>query len=385
MAAADWARVRGPFPERRMNARSTAALLDNPGCVRRAVLDSASVNTVKLAEAAGHPTPFGQSPFAIGQGNRFETRVKADGYVELVRVLAEVGIELPPRLRTASAKRGTNDDRVADTREILRAIATGDPQAANVIDHGMTTLQVGDTTVYLEQDALAFRHEDRLHICEIKGFPLVDGTADPEKVGAAARQSAVYLASLEDTLRNLDLDAGVVSPEVVLICPRNYTIQPTARTVDVSVELRAIRRQLTRRAEIDGVVAGLDLDDLRAPVAPADADDETRAAHAERLLGALPYRYAPACLDRCDLARCCRAEATAESSPCTLGEEAAGLLAAVPTLDAARRLADGEPPTDEAVEVAAVLQRARAAQVALAPTTADARGGAAGVGEPDRS
>ncbi len=42
MTLIDWEAVQGPFPVRRMDARSTAALLDNPGCVRRNVLDSAS-------------------------------------------------------------------------------------------------------------------------------------------------------------------------------------------------------------------------------------------------------------------------------------------------------------------------------------------------------
>ena len=187
MTTIDWTAIRGPLPERRMNARSTAALLDNPGCVRRAVLDTARVNTERLAAALGQPIPFGQSPFALGQGNRFEQRVKADGYAELVRVLAELGVELPAELSTAKVKGFDNEARVARTREVLQAIATGEPDAPNVIDHGMTKLMVGEHPVYLEQDAMAFRHGGRLHICEVKGFPLVDGTAQPDKVGAAAR------------------------------------------------------------------------------------------------------------------------------------------------------------------------------------------------------
>lgn len=115
-----------------------------------------------LSEALGEPVPFGQSPFALGQGNRFEARVKADGYAELVRVLAEVGIELPTRLRSVSIKGGSNnDERVARTRDVLRAIAEGDPGAANVIDHGMTMLTVGGITVCLKQDALAARGRPR--------------------------------------------------------------------------------------------------------------------------------------------------------------------------------------------------------------------------------
>jgi len=74
MTTTDWATtVRGSLPERRMNARSTAALLDNPGCVRRAVLATALVNTERFARDLGQPVPLGQSPVALGQGNHFAT------------------------------------------------------------------------------------------------------------------------------------------------------------------------------------------------------------------------------------------------------------------------------------------------------------------------
>ena len=186
------------LPTRSASARSTAALLNNPSCVRRAVLDGARVDLGEVATRLGSPPQFGQSPFALGQGNRFERRVKANDYEELVRVVDELlgifgGLT---SLRSVSVERvPTNglsliEARARATADLLVAIATGDPTAPHVIDHGVTTLVVGGVAVYLEQDALAFREGERLRICEVKGFPIIDGSADPQKVGAAARQSA---------------------------------------------------------------------------------------------------------------------------------------------------------------------------------------------------
>jgi hypothetical protein len=374
----DWAtRVRGSLPERNMNARSTAALLDNPGCVRRAVLDTARVNTEQLAKALNQPVPFGQSPFAIGQGNRFEERVKADGYAELVRVLAELGVELPDELETAKVKGFDNEARVARTRDLLRAVATGKSGAPNVIDHGMTKLMVGDHPVYLEQDAMAFRHGGRLHICEIKGFPLVDGSAQPDKVGAAARQSAVYLASIRNTLSELGLNPDIVSPRVVLICPKNYTTYPTARVIDVTRELHALDRQLERRADVGRLIADIDWTGLSSSV---DASADATLEHGRALMAALDYRYQPSCMGSCDMARVCRTQAREAGSPCALGDEAANLLASTPTIALARQLADGPQSetapwsgsserveTADTDDVAQALRRARRAQLALAP------------------
>ena len=205
---------------RNANARSTAALLSNPGCERRAVLDAGRVDLEKLAARLGAPTQFGQSPFAIGQGNRFEERIKADDYAALVAAINEVlgifheleelqsvNLERVGRLQGRALIKA----RAAATADVLEAIANGDTEAPHVVDHGVTTLEVGGNTVYLEQDALAFRVGEHLRICEIKGFPIIDGTASPVKVGAAARQTAVYVASIQDTLAARGFDPALAA------------------------------------------------------------------------------------------------------------------------------------------------------------------------------
>ena len=81
--------IRGAAAPCRHNARTIAALTANPGCTRRAVLDTAGVDKQQLAKRIGFPARFGQSQFAIIRGNAFEAQVKADGCAELLRVLAE--------------------------------------------------------------------------------------------------------------------------------------------------------------------------------------------------------------------------------------------------------------------------------------------------------
>ena len=366
MNEVDWDTVRGPLPVRRMNARTTAALLDNPACIRRNVLDTANVDTARMAATLGGAPQFGQSPFALGRGNRFETRVKDNHYAALVQVLRGVGFDLPDSLRavkiTAQPGRNMMQERAQQTSEALRQIASGHPGAANVIDQAVTMLHVGSTDVYLEQDALAFRQGDRLRICEIKGFPIVDGSADPEKVGSAARQSAVYVASLQDTLEAMDLDPMIVNPNIVLICPRNYSVQPTAEIVDVTRELRSLRRQLLRRDAIDAQISELPLAGI------ANTASGTEAQHANALITALPKHYVPDCIAKCDLARVCRTEAQTEGDPRLLGADAANLLAGLGSLAMAHDLAKSDDTPAENQEVAVILRRAQAARDRLVNT-----------------
>src|SRR3954451_13844798 len=96
----DLDQIRGSLPRARANARSVAALTENPGCTRRRLIDAAGVTAHELAAKLGHPTPRGQSPFAIEGGNRFEDRLKKrSGYELLVEALAPyVDLPKPPDL-----------------------------------------------------------------------------------------------------------------------------------------------------------------------------------------------------------------------------------------------------------------------------------------------
>jgi len=362
------------FGTRNASARSTAALLSNPACERRAVLDAGRVDLVSLAERLGAPAQFGQSPFAIGQGNRFEERIKADGYAALVTAIDDLlgifeGVEdlRSVNLERVGGLRGRAlvEARAAQTADVLEAIATGQPDAPHVVDHGVTTLEVAGNTVYLEQDALAFRVGEHLRICEIKGFPIIDGTASPTKVGAAARQTAVYVASIQDTLAARGFDPELVSSEVVLVCPKNFSIAPTAVLVDVDREVRALRRQLRRRIDVSSVAQriqadaghnGIDLEGLIASAEAAKVGTKAGQRVAQEIVDELPFHYVPECLTSCDLARHCRSCSVAADEPGRLGGDVASLLGSVDTVAAAIGLIDGAEPSADHAEVADLLR-----------------------------
>ncbi|MER7876111.1 hypothetical protein ABTY63_21530 [Streptomyces solisilvae] len=195
------AELRGPATTPRpMDARALAALAANPGCRRRALLDGAGVDKGALAQALGAPANFGQSQFAHQRGNSFEARVKADGGADLVRLLHERlrdGTEPPgpgavatPDL-TAPGPQG----RTARTALALREATEAGRWA--LLDHPMVSLDVAGSPAFLEPDAVVVHPDGSWTVVEIKSFPMVDGSADPAKVGAAARQSAVYALALE--------------------------------------------------------------------------------------------------------------------------------------------------------------------------------------------
>ncbi len=183
-----------------MDARALAALAANPGCRRRALLDGAGVDKGALAQALGAPANFGQSQFAHQRGNSFEARVKADGGADLVRLLHE-------RLRDGTEPPGPGAVATPDLtapgpqgRTARTAIALREATEAGrwaLLDHPMVSLDVAGSPAFLEPDAVVVHPDGSWTVVEIKSFPMVDGSADPAKVGAAARQSAVYALALE--------------------------------------------------------------------------------------------------------------------------------------------------------------------------------------------
>ncbi|MGW5666519.1 hypothetical protein [Micromonospora sp. NPDC003776] len=338
------AEIRGGVPPRRHNARTIAALTGNPGCTRRAVLDSAGVDKPKLAERIGFPARFGQSRFAITRGNAFEAQVKADGGVELLRLVAErLGVPVPAEASWTDL--GGDEDRPERSRAALTAPGDG----AALFDHPLLGLDVAGRRVHLEPDLVAARLGGRFHVVEIKSFPVIDGQADPAKVSAAAIQSAVYVLALRELLAATGGDPELVSHEVVLVCPRDFTNQPVASLLDVRRQLLVLRRQLDRMDRIDDLLAAVPGGFIADPAADPTA---LRAA-----LSTVPARYAPDCLAACELAYFCRHEARGHTT--ALGRPVREALGGIDGIDEVLALAAGErAPDPEQAEAAALLRAA---------------------------
>jgi hypothetical protein len=340
-------RLRGPGRPKRHNARTIAALTGNPGCSRRAVLDAAGVDKPGLAERIGFPGTFGQSRFALARGNGFEALLKADGCALLLEALRSVGI--------SAAGVGYDDlgedadDTLGARHDRTRRLLAADARAA-LIDHPLLTLEVAGQAVFLEPDLIAFQAEGRLHVVEVKSFAIVDGQADGAKVSAAAVQAAVYVLALRRLLRELGHDEQLVSHDVVLVCPANFSLRPQAVVLDVRKQLSTLRRQLSRLASVSSLVEALPESvsfDLALPV--------------PQLLSALTAveaRYAPECLSACELAAYCRHEAA--GSTAALGRPVRDALGGVPTVSDVLALATGAVTPEPGQEEAATLLQAAA-------------------------
>jgi hypothetical protein len=360
------AMLRGSLKAKRPNARSVAASLDSPGCSRRAILDAARVDKGALARLLGYPVRDEQSSFALRRGNLFEEIVTRDGCAHLLAQLREkLGLQVPhARFKdlsvSAAATSGEKELRLraAETRAALRRLGDGDDSAYNVLRHAVTTLHIGDSTVFLEQDALAFLIGGQLHVVEIKGFPIVTGVpVDQAHLAQAARQTAVYVLSLVQTLEDIALPPSLVSTDVLLICAKNYGLTPTSAILDVRREIRSLARQLARRARLQRL-----LDDLDTRLTFGDAATSEAAAET---LEALPNDYLPSCLSGCELANYCRSRAVTAGCAGALGVTTRNALGGLDDIPAAAAAAvSGIAPREEDAEIVASLAAARQAYLA---------------------
>ncbi|MFC1429285.1 hypothetical protein ACEZDB_01240 [Streptacidiphilus sp. N1-3] len=347
--------LRGDAPQRSLDARALAALAANPGCSRRAVLDAAGVDKAALATRLGNPAPFGQSPFAISRGIGFERRVKADGCTELLELLREKlplpapygqpGDDSPVEFAELVTDHRLPAGRVASTRAALLA-AAGRPGVWTVLDHPLLRLEVAGSVAHLEPDLVVVRPDGRWTVVEIKSFPILDGGAEPAKVGAAARQAAVYVLALRETAAELagvkaDRDpygepeglAGAPDTTALLVCPKDFSNRPTAAPVDVRKPMAVTRRQLDRLTRIEQL---LDVLPPGAALGPEQGDQELAAT-----VHTLDAVYSPDCLAACELSFHCREEARCAGSLEALGRGVRGELGSFRTVDEALDAATG--------------------------------------------
>jgi len=395
------ATLRGGAPQRGLDARALAALAANPGCRRRAVLDAAGVDKAALATRLGHPAAFGQSPFAIGRGLAFERRVTADGCTELLALLRrhlalpapynqaddDSPVEIPALV--TDPKRPA--ERIASTRAALTRAAAR-PGVWTLLDHPLLRLDVAGSAVHLEPDVIAVRPDGRWTVVEIKSFPILDGSADPAKVGAAARQAAVYVLALRATAADIAGSdardsspyrepeglAGAPTATALLVCPKDFSNRPTAAAIDVRKAMAVTRRQLDRLTLIEQLL------DALPPGTHVDLDPSRSDGQLNSAVAAMDAAYSPDCLASCELAFHCREEARCGGSVEALGRGVRGEVGSLRTVDEALDAANGTPgdPGGPGDEAAARLGRAAALRAealgtlgALAATRVGARTG----------
>lgn len=358
-------RLAGSRPRARLNARSAAELVTNVRCSARVVLDAARIDKAALATDLGADTRRGQSPFAIVRGNLFERSVKRDEYLRLLDLLRPLGLDTATvdlvNLRDEVPFAGTAADEVLErraalTRQHLVEIARGRAPAGRLLDGGALQWRIGGSPVRLEVDALAWWIGGRLRVIEIKSFPIEWGQIPAEKVRAAAWQTAVYVAAVQDLLADEGLDPGLVSTEIFLVCPRNTGLRPALIRHDVSPQLRLLRRYQQKTPDIEGIAAAAG--QVCLDVQAADADERRRSiADAFDRLGP---SYQPDCIENCDLSIHCRARAQERGEPALLGTIVQRLVQGVGGLHRAGEISTGARATVEAEDdLEAMVEKVR--------------------------
>ncbi|MFF1299426.1 MULTISPECIES: hypothetical protein [unclassified Streptomyces] len=357
------AELRGPdVPAKALDARALAALAANPGCRRRAILDGAGVNKAALAGALGSPSAFGQSQFALTRGNAFEAKVKADGGAELLRLVHERldrSAEPPAHARVPELTAIGPEGRTARTALALRE-ATEAAGEWTLLDHPMLALDVAGSPAFLEPDAVVVHPDGTWTVVEIKSFPMLDGSADPAKVGAAARQAAVYVLALEQVAARLTQEsapAPEVRDRVLLVCPKDFSNLPTASAVDIRKQRAVTGRQLARLTRVQDIAETLPEGTCFDPARPTE---ELTAA-----VESVPATYAPECLAACELAFHCRDRSRAAGAVTSLGRSVRAELGGLTTVPDVLAAARGEAGDVEDPAVAALRRAAQLRAEAL--------------------
>lgn len=368
---------RGAFPSANFNARRVAAALEAPGCHRRTLLDASLVHLEKLGALVTGDEKDRQSPFAITRGNKFEASVTDNGMATLLALARKhLGLSIPEaRQRDLSAAsvrdefpglplNRLNERRALLTRQLVEQMLSDPAAAINLLRHAMTTIDFGGKVVYLEQDALAFAVNGRIHITEIKSFASIDGRADPAKASATVRQTAVYVLSLQNLVESLGASRDLVDTRVLIVLPENLSFKATGVVVDTRMQVRRLQRQLAEVPRVvdvlEGIPPGTTLPALNSSGSQDDLDSARSAAM--EVLAHLPARFGEGCVP-CPLFKWCRGEAENQHSIARLGNTVAGACGGVTTINTALDLAAGlrQPANPSEVAVAAMLARSAAA------------------------
>ncbi len=302
----------------------------------------------KAAEAAGLAASYGQSPFAISRGNRFEAGLFYDEATRIRGALERQGV-LPDgsagfvdlRLTLNSGTRVTSvDQALRETENWLRRIAANPTSAESIVAAPMIKIPKGVilpealliidvVTVTETQDGRA-----RVTVGEIKVFPDRGGHTDPTQLASARAQAGVYRHALELVISTMNLtDAIDLATDGFLVFTWPGSNSPSIRAHE-ELTYQAIRaaRGFERLEEVAvGVVRDDDF----------SADNPTLI---QRVLDAATD-YSEACLAFCDLAPRCHQRALAADEPIILGSEVNRLLGEA-TISRALDLMAGVEPAD---------------------------------------
>lgn len=356
-------KVRGSAPERRPTIQVLSAATAHGDCSFAMLALASRTDLDKACEGTYFEGAFGQDPQAFQRGEMFERRVKDMNYglfIKLLREKAGFAIDAA-RIQDLRSRAPRNTEglkqRAAETRRLMRQIARNAKDAPNIIDGAVLTCIIAGRTAYYEADGLAAAADGKVHVAEIKSFPLTDGRCDQDKFGAACDQAAWYVLLCRRTLVEEGLSPDVVSNEGFIILADGIGLQPTLVRQKLDARIRRAERLLATAPDPVTVLERLPRD---AQFPGPEMEPQARLDALEQLLDTVGTRYRPECLQDCGMARLCRSRGQASGLTALCGSAVVRQLPGVVTLERAAELAGGARPGVGEVHAAAALSVANA-------------------------
>lgn len=326
----------------------------NPRCQANAISAILDIPMRQVAAKEGASATFGQSPFALARGQRFEFYAFKDDAKRLREQLEQAGL-LPAgsggladfRLTRAQGPCATLDVARQRTEAWLKGLADG--EAKHTIAAGATICIPGGVmlpSATLCIDALAVRRlEDRVELAvgEIKVYPDRRGFTDPTQLSTSRAQAGMYVHGLRLVLRQLGIEGRVV------VSDRGFLVLSRAGTNFLSVRANEDFGGQARRAE-DGLAA-------LSECAKALSLKPTPPDVALPVIQKATTAFCEDCMSFCERVEICRAHAEARGNGAILGDAVHRYLGST-TLERVRELRDGAKPADDhEAEIAALLKR----------------------------
>jgi len=320
----------------------------NPTCEANTLSAVHNIRLDAAAKQAGLAASFGQSPFAIARGNRFEAGLFFDEAAKLRQALERNGC-LPTgskglldlRLRTNGGTKVTSVDQALEhTESWLHRIASDPSRAESIVAAPMIRIPKGvilpealliiDLVTVVRLEGVA-----RITVGEVKVFPDRGGHTDPEQLATARAQAGVYRHALELSLQSLGLtDAIELASDGILVFTWPGSNSPAIRPAE-DLTYQAIRAERGFRR----------LEEVAQSIVREDDFAADNPALIERVLDA-ETDYSEACLGFCDLAPRCHKRALDADDPIVLGAEMQRLLGDA-TMSRAIDLLNGAVPTTD--------------------------------------
>jgi hypothetical protein len=361
------ANLRGTLKAGGLSVRSTQKWSHNQRCHTNNAMFAARVDGDQLLRGTELAVDFGLSPFAIQRGARVEQIGRANSYavtIDLLRNNFGFGIDEVVALDLRHGFPRNSAGMAARARRTTQAIEAnihGRPDAPNIIDGAVLTRQIGGRPAYFEADGVGAKAGPVFHINEFKGWPVIDGRAeDAGKLGATQAQMGIYRYLLGDLIDALGGSLETVSPEGLLVTPKNVGLSLIGSQIDLAGATRVAEttlRNLPDPVDFAGALpAGLDF----GRVADTNAPEAGRLEALDQIVDRLGSRYQDSCMASCGLAKFCRARAHARSDPAVAGMTAIRSLPGVHSLRRSADLATGAPANEgeQSTGVAAALASA---------------------------